>query len=244
MNLRSHGFLPHSRANGPGPRAVIWVQGCSLGCPGCFNPETHSLDGGEVVAVDDLFQRIIALGDSIEGLTISGGEPLQQRAAVTELLRRLKSETNLSVVLFTGFTWEEVTKMGAMECRSDEVSGWGATERQGVKLSPSGDEMRRNVSRAAALPCSHALPFPDTPTLQHSNTPPLPAFLNHVDVLIAGRYDASRRLASGLRGSANKTMHFLTDRYGESDFRHLPEAEIVIQADGSLVLSGIGPLEI
>jgi pyruvate-formate lyase-activating enzyme len=22
-------------------RYVIWTQGCSLGCPGCFNPETH-----------------------------------------------------------------------------------------------------------------------------------------------------------------------------------------------------------
>ncbi|NJO00209.1 MAG: 4Fe-4S cluster-binding domain-containing protein, partial [Anaerolineales bacterium] len=38
--LRLHQFLPQSRVNGPGLRAVLWVQGCSLGCPGCFNPQT------------------------------------------------------------------------------------------------------------------------------------------------------------------------------------------------------------
>jgi pyruvate-formate lyase-activating enzyme len=40
--LRLHQFLPSSHTNGPGLRAVLWVQGCSLGCPRCFNPATHS----------------------------------------------------------------------------------------------------------------------------------------------------------------------------------------------------------
>src|SRR3972149_712339 len=40
--LRLHALLPRSRANGPGMRAVIWFQGCTRGCPGCFNPETHA----------------------------------------------------------------------------------------------------------------------------------------------------------------------------------------------------------
>ncbi|MCU0780030.1 MAG: radical SAM protein [Akkermansiaceae bacterium] len=45
MTLRLHAFLPRSRANGPGWRSVVWVQGCSLGCPGCFNPQTHDWEG-------------------------------------------------------------------------------------------------------------------------------------------------------------------------------------------------------
>jgi hypothetical protein len=36
-----HGILPASRANGPGERFTVWTQGCSRGCPGCFNPATH-----------------------------------------------------------------------------------------------------------------------------------------------------------------------------------------------------------
>ncbi len=109
--LRLHAFLPHSRANGPGTRAVIWTQGCSLACPGCFNPQSHASAGGADVPVADLFQRIARLGPAIEGLTLSGGEPLQQREAVTELLARIRSETNLSVLLFTGYTWQEVSAL-------------------------------------------------------------------------------------------------------------------------------------
>jgi anaerobic ribonucleoside-triphosphate reductase activating protein len=177
--LRIHAFEPFSRANGPGLRAVIWVQGCSLNCPGCFNPETHTPAGGELVSVDGLFRRIAALGDSIEGISVSGGEPLQQRASLLALLRRVRRETPLSVLLFTGYTWEEV--------RAD-----------------------------ALLAC--------------------------LDVLIAGRYDHSRRLAHGLRGSANKTVHFLTDRYAMGDLQPVPCAEVIITAEGEVVASGIDPI--
>ena len=59
--LRLHHFLPVSQVNGPGRRAVVWVQGCTLGCPGCFNPETHDAGNGNLARVDDLFTQIAAL---------------------------------------------------------------------------------------------------------------------------------------------------------------------------------------
>ena len=40
-----HAFVPHSRVNGPGVRAVVYFQGCNLGCAGCWNPATHSFTG-------------------------------------------------------------------------------------------------------------------------------------------------------------------------------------------------------
>jgi anaerobic ribonucleoside-triphosphate reductase activating protein len=181
--LRIHAFEPFSRANGPGVRAVIWVQGCSLNCPGCFNPETHSPAGGELVSTDELFQRIVALGDSIEGISVSGGEPLQQRRPLLALLRQVRQGTPLSVLLFTGYTWEEVQQM----------------------------------SEAAAL-------------------------LACVDVIIAGRYDPSRRLARDLRGSANQTVHFLTDCYAEGDLQAVPCAEVFITVEGEVVISGADPV--
>lgn len=110
-SLRVHAFLPISHTNGPGARAAIWVQGCSLGCPGCFNPETHSPAGGQSVDIEALLARIMALRDGIEGVSITGGEPLGQRGALAELLSRLKARTDLSVVLFTGFSWAEVTAL-------------------------------------------------------------------------------------------------------------------------------------
>ena len=109
--LRVHHFLPFSRANGPGERAVIWVQGCTLGCAGCFNLDTHSLEGGEDISVQDLFDRIVALEKTIEGITVSGGEPLQQRRPLLALLGWVRRETSLSVLVFTGYTWEEIQQM-------------------------------------------------------------------------------------------------------------------------------------
>jgi len=46
LRLRVHSMLETSRVNGPGRRAVIWLQGCSLGCKKCWNPATHLSDGG------------------------------------------------------------------------------------------------------------------------------------------------------------------------------------------------------
>ena len=244
MTLRLHHFLPRSRANGPGVRAVTWVQGCSLGCPGCFNPETHAPSGGDVVNLDELCQRILALGDSIEGLTISGGEPLQQCSAVTELLRRIKAEARLSVILFTGFEWEEVMRMAKSEGRRV-----GGSARESIQASARLDAVRHanhithgKRSHAPTLSGSHALSFADTPTPRHPDTPAWPEFLNYVDVLIAGRYDQGQRLARGLRGSTNKTVHLLTDRYTAGDLESVPIAEVMVTPHGELLLSGIEPV--
>lgn len=106
--LLIHKFLPLSWANGPGRRFVIWVQGCSLHCRGCFNPETHSFDVGEMVSVDDLFDQILSFVHKIDGITISGGEPMQQAQSLQYLLRRICSETSLSVILFSGYKWSEI----------------------------------------------------------------------------------------------------------------------------------------
>ena len=47
-------LLKGSRANGPGRCNVVWFQGCTLGCPGCFNPGTHDPSSGEDLAVEQL----------------------------------------------------------------------------------------------------------------------------------------------------------------------------------------------
>ncbi len=185
--LRVHRFLPHSYANGPGARAVIWVQGCTLGCPGCFNPATHPHAGGEMLPVATLFRRIVAASAStespIEGVTISGGEPLQQQAPLSKLLTRLRNETSLSLLLFTGYSWAEIQRM---------------------------------PHAAQILAC--------------------------LDVLITGRYDATQRAAHGLLGSSNQRIHLLSARYSAADLRAAPPAEVIVTAEGEVVLSGIDPL--
>ena len=108
MIVRVHAIERGSRANGPGPRFVVWVQGCTLGCAGCFNPATHPA-AGPATAVAEVAGQLAAAARAgeVEGLTLSGGEPMQQAPAALELLlaaRRL----GLSTLMFSGYTKAEI----------------------------------------------------------------------------------------------------------------------------------------
>ena len=99
-------FLPVSRSNGPGQRAVLWVQGCSRNCPGCFNQDMQAFCENEIISVGDMTERILAI-ENIEGITFSGGEPFAQAQALAELAEHLAAK-NLNIVIFTGYTLAEL----------------------------------------------------------------------------------------------------------------------------------------
>jgi anaerobic ribonucleoside-triphosphate reductase activating protein len=103
--MRIHAVEARSRANGPGARFVIWLQGCTLGCPGCFNPATHATAAGSERAVEDLIGEAARAG--VEGITLSGGEPLQQPEAALALLRAARA-AGLSTLVFSGYTIDEI----------------------------------------------------------------------------------------------------------------------------------------
>jgi anaerobic ribonucleoside-triphosphate reductase activating protein len=104
--LRVHATEAASRANGPGARFVVWLQGCTLGCPGCFNPGTHAPDGGRATTVAELAAELDR-APGIEGLTLSGGEPLQQPEAAAALLDAARAR-GLSTLAFSGYTEGEI----------------------------------------------------------------------------------------------------------------------------------------
>ncbi|HEX3766309.1 MAG TPA: 4Fe-4S single cluster domain-containing protein [Kofleriaceae bacterium] len=110
-DVRIHAFEPRSRANGPGARFVVWFQGCTLGCPGCFNPTTHDPAAGRGMALDALIDELTRAchgsGPGIEGLSLSGGEPLQQPAAARALLDAARA-LGLSTLAFSGYTLDEI----------------------------------------------------------------------------------------------------------------------------------------
>lgn len=101
-----HGKIENSGSNGPGNRAVIWFQGCTLNCPGCWNPDTHAFAGPQVDE-DEVFNWLTGLA-GIEGVTFSGGEPMQHYPALEHLTRRIRTETHLSIGMFTGYTVREL----------------------------------------------------------------------------------------------------------------------------------------
>jgi anaerobic ribonucleoside-triphosphate reductase activating protein len=190
IRIRIHAFEPRSRANGPGARFVVWFQGCTLGCPGCFNPATHDPAGGRAgslgIALDELVGELARARPAIEGLSLSGGEPLQQPEAARALLDAARG-LGLSTLAFSGYTIDEIRAL----------PGGAGTD-----------------------------------------------VLARLDVLIDGRYVASDRLATGLRGSANQRIQLLTERYTLADVEATPVAEIRIGPTGDVVLTGVNPLKL
>jgi anaerobic ribonucleoside-triphosphate reductase activating protein len=94
----------HSTIYGPGLRYVIWTQGCTLACKGCWNKQFWP-KGGTPVTITDLVKEILQV-KGIEGITILGGEPLQQANATLELIRSVKA-VGQTVFMYTGYEPEE-----------------------------------------------------------------------------------------------------------------------------------------
>ncbi len=106
MKLRIAGISEDSLVDGPGLRFVIFFQGCPYACPGCHNVETWDKDGGEVITTNSL-QAKWRTNFLLDGITFSGGEPLAQKEALLDLVKKAKAD-NLNVTLYTGNTFENI----------------------------------------------------------------------------------------------------------------------------------------
>lgn len=103
-----HSMLSRSTVNGPGIRAVVWLQGCDLRCSGCFNLSSHPFDPARDQPVEEVGCWILAC-PGVEGVTFSGGEPFQQAPELLALCEYLKARrASLSLGVFTGYTVAEL----------------------------------------------------------------------------------------------------------------------------------------
>jgi anaerobic ribonucleoside-triphosphate reductase activating protein len=109
--LNIMGYIDESEVNGPGSRAVVWMQGCKRECQGCFNPASWSFEINQLISVDELADKIIS-NPRNQGVTFSGGEPFFQAIALAELAKKLKA-SGLSAMSFSGFTLQELQREDA-----------------------------------------------------------------------------------------------------------------------------------
>lgn len=115
LKIKIHAILSNSKVNGPGSRTVIWTQGCSKACRGCFNPETWTTDGIEenVEDVFNLIKNFIEQGDT--GITFTGGDPLEQAESLLQLLKIINEELldklPDGIILFSGYTLQEIINL-------------------------------------------------------------------------------------------------------------------------------------
>lgn len=106
MQIRIAGLVPESFVDGDGIRFAVFMQGCLRNCEGCQNPDTHALDGGQLVDTDEILAAI-KKNPLLNGITLTGGEPLLQIEPATELARAVKN-FGLNVWCYTGYTFEDL----------------------------------------------------------------------------------------------------------------------------------------
>ena len=93
---------------GYGQRVVIWTQGCTIRCPGCINRDTWAMDSAREIEIKRLGTQLGSWLGSADGVTISGGEPLDQPTALFELLADLKQRHRGDFLLFSGYPHETI----------------------------------------------------------------------------------------------------------------------------------------
>jgi anaerobic ribonucleoside-triphosphate reductase activating protein len=108
-SLRVAEFIDRSDIYGPGHRSVVWVQGCTLACEGCWNTEMWAHAGAEMMNVNNLHKRLLSI-ENVAGVTFLGGEPLQQSPALLDLIQ-LQSEAGRSVMLYSGYDKDELNEV-------------------------------------------------------------------------------------------------------------------------------------
>jgi len=155
MNIA--GFYPDSIANGEGWRAVLFVSGCPHRCLGCHNPNTWDHQYGEPYNEQDIFAKITE-NPLLDGLTLSGGEPLLYYKQLTSLVRRVKA-SGLNIWAYTGYTFEDILK----RCESNKeleqfvafidvlVDGRFEIEKRNLQLRFCGSSNQRIINIPVSL---------------------------------------------------------------------------------------------
>ncbi|WP_304507355.1 anaerobic ribonucleoside-triphosphate reductase activating protein [Anaerotignum sp.] len=110
MEIKLSGVVNDSIVDGPGIRLTVFTQGCPHHCPGCHNPQTHDPEEG-YTGDTDLILSALAENPLLDGLTLSGGEPLDQPIPCTYMAEGAK-KLGLNVWAYTGYLWENLIENG------------------------------------------------------------------------------------------------------------------------------------
>ena len=118
--LRVIDILEDTTVDGPGFRTSIYCAGCIHHCPGCHNPQSWAEDSGTEMSVEALME-VIEADPFAPGVTFTGGDPMQQAEAFTELARLIHERTTKNIWCYTGYTFEKLLNMPAQRQLLDYV---------------------------------------------------------------------------------------------------------------------------
>lgn len=104
-------FCPKTKSLGVGTQFVLWVQGCPFNCKNCISQDWIPFEKANIFNIQSLAE-IILNTEGIDGLTISGGEPMMQASGLAELLKIIKKEkVEMNIIVFTGFTMKKLNEL-------------------------------------------------------------------------------------------------------------------------------------
>ncbi|MEN6409895.1 MAG: 4Fe-4S single cluster domain-containing protein [Anaerolineaceae bacterium] len=113
-SLNIAAICPGTNALGPGWRAVVWVQGCALRCRGCIAADWWEFKPANIWNPESLAKHIL-VDPTITGLTLSGGEPMQQAAGLCKLIDAARSIRPINVIAYSGYLLSQLQAPGAPE---------------------------------------------------------------------------------------------------------------------------------
>jgi pyruvate formate lyase activating enzyme len=156
-----HSFDVSIGVDGPGTRFVAFLAGCPLRCLYCHSPDTWRRCGGAPMTVDELMRQVGKYRRFIEvaggGVTLSGGEPLEQPAFVSEVFARCQ-DLGLHTALDTsGFLGEraddallDVTDLVLLDIKSFDQATYRRVTRTG-QVAPTLRFARRLADRGTPI---------------------------------------------------------------------------------------------
>ena len=96
--MKIHRIIEGTYVNGPGFRLGVWVQGCNRNCLGCFNKDACEATGGFYMSVMEILELL--KNQKYDGISISGGEPFNQKSELKELLNSLSTDKKKNIIEF------------------------------------------------------------------------------------------------------------------------------------------------
>lgn len=141
INYKTYSYEENEHLYGPGKRLLLFTQGCSLRCKGCVNKHLWQFGVGANITVE----KVLELCQDVEGITLHGGEPLDQSEGVLEIVKALKS-VGKTVILFTGYQYKELSKSSQKRVWSLSdlvVSGRYIEEKRNIYLQFRGSTNQR-----------------------------------------------------------------------------------------------------
>ena len=144
------GIYKSSIADGEGWRTVLFVSGCSHACHGCHNKESWNRNYGHEFTQETLNTLIKELSKpEIEGLTLSGGDPLMEynRDKVEEICKTIKTILpEKTIWLYTGYEWDEIKRLNLLKYVDVVVDGKFILEQRDTTLAFRGSKNQKIIN--------------------------------------------------------------------------------------------------